>query len=88
VLQVEPIEDKWRAFGWHAVRVDGNDVEALVAAFDGIREHRGTPSVVICDTQVGRGAPLLENREKAHFMQVEEHEWQVARDQLEEGRTR
>ena len=85
VLKVEPIEEKWRAFGWHAVRVDGNDIEALVGAFDGVREHRGSPSVVICDTRIGRGVPLLENREKAHFMRVEEHEWQVARDQLEEG---
>ena len=88
VLQVEPITDKWRAFGWHAVRVDGNDIEALVTAFDGLREHRGSPSVLICDTRVGRGVPLLENREKAHFMRVERHEWQVARDQLEEGRSR
>ena len=88
VLQTEPITDKWRAFGWHAVRVDGNDVEALVAAFDGLRGHRGSPSVVICDTRVGRGSPLFENKEKAHFMRVEKHEWQVARDQLEEGRSR
>ena len=88
VLQVEPITDKWRAFGWHAVRVDGNDIEALVTAFDGLREHRGSPSVLICDTRVGCGVPLLENREKAHFMRVERHEWQVARDQLEEGRSR
>jgi transketolase len=88
VLKVEPIEEKWRAFGWHAVRVDGNDIEALVGAFDGVREHRGSPSVVICDTRIGRGVPLLENREKAHFMRVEEHEWQVARDQLEEGHGR
>ncbi len=88
VLQVEPITDKWQAFGWHAVRVDGNDIEALVTAFDGLSEHRGAPSVLICDTRVGRGAPLLENREKAHFMRVERHEWQVARDQLEEGRSR
>ena len=87
VLQVEPITDKWQAFGWHAVRVDGNDIEALVTAFDGLREHRGSPSVLICDTRVGRGAPLLENREKAHFMRMETHEWQVARDQLEEGRS-
>jgi transketolase len=87
VLQVEPITDKWRAFGWHAVRVDGNDIEALVTAFDGLREHRGSPSVLICDTRIGRGVPLLENREKAHFMRVEKHEWQVARDQLE-GRSR
>lgn len=87
VLQVEPITDKWQAFGWHAVRVDGNDIDALVTAFDGLREHRGSPSVLICDTRVGRGVPLLENREKAHFMRVETHEWQVARDQLEEGRS-
>ena len=77
-----------QAFGWHAVRVDGNDIEALVTAFDGLREHRGSPSVLICDTRVGSGVPLLENREKAHFMRVETHEWQVARDQLEEGRSR
>jgi transketolase len=88
VLQVEPIADKWRAFGWHAVRVDGNDVAALVAAFDGLRGHRGSPAVLICDTRVGRGVPLLEQREKAHFMRVERHEWQVARDQLEAGRSR
>src|SRR5215218_9078796 len=88
VLRTEPVTDKWRAFGWHAVRVDGNDIDALVTAFDGLREHRGSPSVLICDTRVGRGVPLLENREKAHFMRVETHEWQVARDQLEEGRSR
>jgi transketolase len=88
VLQVEPITEKWRAFGWNAVRVDGNDVGALVDAFDALRGHRGSPSVVICDTRVGCGSPLLENKEKAHFMRVEKHEWQVARDQLEEGRSR
>jgi transketolase len=85
VLRTEPLVDKWQAFGWHAQRVDGNDVAALVAAFDGLRTHRGSPSVLICDTRIGRGVTLLENREKAHFMRVEQHEWQIARDQLQEG---
>jgi transketolase len=85
VLRTEPLLDKWQAFGWHALRVDGNDVAALVDAFDEVREHRGSPSVLICDTRIGRGVPLLENREKAHFMRVEPHEWQIARDQLQEG---
>jgi transketolase len=88
VLRTEPVTDKWRAFGWHALRVDGNDVAALVDAFDEARGHRGSPSVVICDTRIGCGVPLLENREKAHFMRVEEHEWQIARDQLQEGLAR
>jgi transketolase len=88
VLRTEPVLDKWRAFGWNALRVDGNDVPALLAAFDDLREHRGAPSVLICDTRTGRGVPLLESREKAHFMRVEEHEWQIARTQLEEGLNR
>ncbi len=88
VLGVEPITDKWRAFGWNAVRVDGNDIAALVAGFDELRAQRGSPSVLICDTQIGRGVPLLETREKAHFMRVEADEWQLARDQLEEGHRR
>ena len=85
VLRTEPVLDKWQAFGWNSVRVDGNDVAALVAAFDRLREHRGSPSVLICDTRIGHGVPLLENREKAHFMTVAEHEWQIAQNQLEEG---
>ena len=86
VLKTEPITDKWRAFGWHAVRVDGNDIEALVDALDALREHRGSPGVLICDTRIGKGVPLLETREKAHFMRVAEDEWAIARNQLEEAR--
>jgi transketolase len=85
VLRTEPVLDKWQAFGWAAWRVDGNDITALVDAFDEIRAHRGSPSVLICDTRIGYGVPLLQEREKAHFMRVEEHEWQIARTQLEEG---
>jgi transketolase len=88
VLRTEPVTDKWRAFGWHALRVDGNDVDALVDTFDELRDHRGSPAVLICDTRIGRGVPLLEGREKAHFMRVDAHEWQIARDQLEEGLAR
>ncbi|GAA0472162.1 transketolase [Streptomyces olivaceiscleroticus] len=86
VLRTEPVTDKWEAFGWRAIRVDGNDIEALVTAFDTLRAHRGSPSVLVCDTRIGRGVPLLETREKAHFMRVEQHEWQVARDQLAQNR--
>jgi transketolase len=88
VLRTEPITDKWTAFGWHALRVDGNDIPALVAAFDELRDHTGSPKVLICDTRIGCGVPLLETREKAHFMRVEADEWRIARDQLKEGHRR
>ena len=57
---------------------------ALVAAFDAAAAHTGSPSVIICDTRIGYGVPLLEQREKAHFMRVEAHEWDIARAQLDE----
>jgi transketolase len=65
--------------------VDGNDIEALVDAFDELRAHKGSPGVLICDTRIGRGVPLLETREKAHFMRVGAEEWQTTRDQLAAG---
>src|SRR6476659_4519044 len=81
VLRTEPLVDKWQAFGWRTVRVDGNDINALVDAFDSVPVG-DQPAVVICDTQIGRGVPFLETREKAHFIRIEEKEWDLARQAL------
>jgi transketolase len=88
VLSIEPAADKWAAFGWHTQRVNGNDATALLKALDIIAREAaptGRPSVILCDTKVGKGVPLLEEREKAHFMRIEEHEWQICREQLTAG---
>ncbi len=87
ILSFEPIVDRWQAFGWFTQRVDGNDLDALVAAFDAARNHPGgQPRVIICDTKMGKGVPFLETREKTHFIRVEEHEWDLALSNLEEGK--
>ncbi|RML30394.1 putative Transketolase, N-terminal subunit [Pseudomonas savastanoi pv. glycinea] len=88
VLAFEPIVDRWQAFGWFTQRVDGNDLNALVAAFDAARQHAGAqPRVIICDTKMGKGVAFLETREKTHFIRVDEHEWDVALNNLDEGKT-
>ncbi|MGG5289153.1 transketolase [Pseudomonas shirazensis] len=87
ILSFEPIVDRWQSFGWFTQRVDGNDLDALVAAFDAARNHPGAqPRVIICDTKMGKGVPFLETREKTHFIRVEEHEWDLALNNLEEGK--
>ncbi len=87
ILSFEPIVDRWQSFGWFTQRVDGNDIDALVAAFDAARNHPGAqPRVIICDTKMGKGVPFLEAREKNHFIRVEEHEWDLALNNLEEGK--
>lgn len=83
ILNFEPLADKWAAFGWHVQRVDGNDLRAVVAAFDAARAGADPrPRVILCDTRMGRGVPFLETREKNHFIRVDAHEWQLAIDQL------
>ena len=79
VLGFEPIADKWAAFGWFVQRVDGNDLDAVVKAFDAARDHPAAqPRVILLDTKMGKGVPFLEAREKNHFMQVAAAEWKQA----------
>jgi transketolase len=68
-------------------RVDGNDIDALVAAFDqarGLGEPR--PRIIICDTRMAKGVPFLEERERSHFLRVEPDEWKQALAVLDQGR--
>lgn len=78
---------KWAAFGWYAQEVDGNDLEALVAAFDNARNHaEAKPRVIICNTKMCKGVPFLEERESNHFIRVEADEWAKALAVLDEGK--
>jgi len=82
-----PEEAKWQAFGWHAQRVDGNDMDAVVAAFDKARAATDPkPRVIIFDTTMCKGVPFLEVREITHFVRVEPDEWSKALAVLEEGK--
>lgn len=82
-----PEEAKWAAFGWHVQRVDGNDLDAVVAAFDAARDHPGPqPRVIIFDTTMCKGVDFLEAREITHFVRVEPDEWARALAVLEEGK--
>lgn len=89
VLSFEPLVDKMTAFGWFTQRVDGNDIDAVVAAADRALAHQtAQPRMIVADTLMGKGVPFLEQREKSHFIRIEPHEWQLALDALDAGRRR
>ena len=76
---------KWTAFGWYAQEVDGNDLAALVQAFDNAKSHpEPVPRVIICNTKMCKGVPFLETRESTHFIRVEADEWAKALAHLDE----
>ena len=79
VMKFEPLQDKWNAFGWHVQRVDGNDLAAVLRAFDAAREvPTQVPRVILLDTLMGKGIDFLESRDKNHFMRVDPPEGQEA----------
>ncbi|WP_040622725.1 transketolase, partial [Rhodovulum sp. PH10] len=79
ILGFEPLHEKFAAFGWFVQRIDGNDLPAVLAAFDAARDcPEPKPRVIVLDTKMGKGVPFLEAREKNHFIRVEPDEWQKA----------
>jgi len=86
IMGFEPLADKWASFGWHVQRVDGNDLAAVVQAFDTARNLKDAkPRVILFDTLMGRGVPFLEQREKNHFIRVDPPEWQQALSILDQS---
>jgi len=66
VMAIEPLEAKWKAFGWHVVEVDGHDMEALVRVLEAAPEIRNKPTLVLARTVKGRGVSFAENNPVWH----------------------
>lgn len=87
VMNFEPLAPKFEAFGWHVQRVNGNDLDAVVRAFDAARAFSAPkPRIIICDTKMAKGVPFLEARERNHFLRVEANEWAQALAIIDEAR--
>jgi transketolase len=78
VMNVEPVPEKFAAFGFRAERVDGNDLPALRAALRRTRGAGDRPHALVCDTLPGKGAPSLEAYEKVHYVRAADEVWERA----------
>lgn len=66
VMSSNPLPDKWRAFGWHVLEVDGHDIEALLAGFAEAKATKGKPTILIARTIKGKGVSFMENQAGWH----------------------
>ena len=62
VLRLDPVAEKWHAFGWQAIEADGHDIGALMQAFAEARAERRRPTVIVASTLVGKGVAFLEGQ--------------------------
>lgn len=66
IMGLEPLAQKWRAFGWHTLEVDGHDIAAVIAALDEARAITWRPTVIVAHTIKGKGVPYMEDQPLWH----------------------
>ena len=66
VMNIDPLDEKYRAFGWHVIRIDGHDMVRILSAFQEAGNTKGKPTVIIADTIKGKGVSFMENKVEWH----------------------
>ncbi|MFA5108492.1 MAG: transketolase [Candidatus Micrarchaeia archaeon] len=61
VMNIEPIVEKYKSFGWHTIDCDGHDINSILGAFEEAKKTKGKPSVIIARTIKGKGVSFMEN---------------------------
>ena len=83
IMNVEPVGDKWKSFGWHVLEVDGHDLEAIASALDEAREIKGKPVMIVAHTVKGKGVCFMEDQVDWHGTAPSPREMQEALEELQ-----
>ena len=82
VMNLDPLEEKWEAFGWHVIDVDGHDFNQLQDAFKKAKMIKGQPAVIIARTIKGKGVSFMENVAGFHGKAPNQEELEIALKEL------
>ena len=66
VMAIDPLLDKWKAFGWHAIEIDGHDMSQIKMALEMADNEKDKPTVIIADTIMGKGVKSIEDNNQWH----------------------
>jgi len=83
VMNLDPFDEKWRAFGWRVVEVDGHNPAQLIDVFNQAKSVKGQPTVIIAHTIKGKGVSFMENNPGFHGKAPTEAEVEIALKELE-----
>ena len=83
VMNIEPLSDKWKAFGWHVIEVDGHNFNEISASIEEAREIKGVPVVVIAYTIKGKGVDYMEDQTKWHYGAIDSDMGQRAHESID-----
>ena len=82
VMGIEPIADKWKAFGWNVIEINGHDIKQILDAFEQAKNFKGKPSIIIANTVKGKGVSFMENVVNFHGVPPTKEEEAIALKEL------
>lgn len=83
IMNVASVEDKFKAFGWHVISIDGHNFEEILKAIDEAKQTKGKPTMIVANTIKGKGVDFMENVCGFHGVAPTEEETKKAIEQLE-----
>lgn len=84
VMELNDLSNKWRAFGWNVIEVDGNDIDQLIDIFNKVPLVKDKPTMIMAKTVKGKGVSFIENKVKWHHGILKEEEYLIALKELED----
>lgn len=84
VMQIEPIVQKWQAFGWHVIDIDGHDMHAIVHALQEARGIQQKPTMIVARTVKGKGVSFFEGKVQYHGLAPTDEELEMALKELKQ----
>ncbi|UFS72595.1 transketolase [Geomonas sp. RF6] len=78
VMNVSSISDKFRAFGWNVIEIDGHCLHGICTALDAAERHKGAPTAIVATTVKGKGVSIFENKASYHGVTPNDQELPVA----------
>jgi transketolase len=85
IFDIPNIAEKWRAFGWNVLSVDGHDVGAILDALDEAAAKKGDPTIIVADTIKGKGISFAENLAAFHNAAMTQEQYDKALLEIEES---
>ncbi len=84
IMSLEPLADKWKAFGWHVIEINGHNMKEIIHATSEAKSVKGKPTVVICHTIKGKGVSYMEGSLHFHGKAPNDQEYEQAMKELAE----
>ena len=85
VKGLEPLKEKWQAFGWTVFEIDGHNIKEVMDAYDKAEKVKGKPSMVLAHTVKGKGVSFFENKNKYHGVAPNKEELERAIEEIEKA---